>query len=162
MWFENFQDGWHGGHLGYQNRTILAILNLHAAPMPSTKIPLHPTNFSEAANNWRLSRWPPSANMDTILMEMSKMWKVTDGHMDEVRTMTNRPRHKLTWSKAPGELTIEDLQDGCCGSHRGYCNKMLFSNSESPFHPNASQWWGLKIFKLVTLGTISDIGSELF
>ena len=27
-------------------------------------------------------------------------------------------------SKAPDELTIEDLQDGCCGCHRGYRNKM--------------------------------------
>ena len=32
--------------------------------------------------------------------------------------MVNRLRHKLTWSKTPGELTIEDLQDGCCGSIR--------------------------------------------
>ena len=28
MLFEEFQDGRHGGHLGYQNGTILAILNL--------------------------------------------------------------------------------------------------------------------------------------
>ena len=28
---------------GYMNGTILAILNLHAAPMPSTKFLLHPT-----------------------------------------------------------------------------------------------------------------------
>ena len=27
MSFEDFQDGWHGCHLGYRNRTILAILN---------------------------------------------------------------------------------------------------------------------------------------
>ena len=39
--------------------------------------------------------------------------------------MVNSPRHKLTWSKAQGELTI-DLQDGCCGSHRGY-HKMLLA-----------------------------------
>ena len=25
--------------------------------------------------------------------------------------MVNRSQHKLTWSKAPGELKIEDLQD---------------------------------------------------
>ena len=36
-----------------------------------------------------------TAIMDTILMEMSKMWKITDGHMDEGQTMVNRPRHKL-------------------------------------------------------------------
>ena len=53
-----------------------------------------------------------AAIMNKILMGMSKMWKVTDGHMGEGRTMVNRPRHNLTWSKAPGELTIEDLQDG--------------------------------------------------
>ena len=58
--------------------------------------------------------------MDKILMEMSKMWKVTDGHTGEGQTMVNGPRHKPTWSKAPGELTIEDLQDGCCSGLRGY------------------------------------------
>ena len=67
------------------------------------------------------------AIMDTILMEMSKMWKVTDGHTDEGGTMVNRPWHKLTWRKAPGELTTEYLQDGCCGGHRGYRNKMLLA-----------------------------------
>ena len=41
MWFEDFQDGHHGGHLGYWNRMSLAILNLHAAPMPSTKFGLN-------------------------------------------------------------------------------------------------------------------------
>ena len=41
--------------------------------------------------------------------------------------MVNKQWHKLTWSKAPGELTIEDLQDGCCGSHRGYRNKMFLA-----------------------------------
>ena len=35
----------------YQNGTILAILNLHAAPMPSIKFPLHPTYYSGADNN---------------------------------------------------------------------------------------------------------------
>ena len=31
MLLEAFQDGCHGCHLGYQNRTILAILYLHVA-----------------------------------------------------------------------------------------------------------------------------------
>ena len=34
MRFEDFQDGNLGGHLTYQNRMILAILNLYVAPMP--------------------------------------------------------------------------------------------------------------------------------
>ena len=41
--FEDFQAGHRGGHLGYQNRTILAILNLCIAPMPPTTYRLNPT-----------------------------------------------------------------------------------------------------------------------
>ena len=43
IWFEDFQDGHHGRHLDYQNRTILAILNLYVAPMPPIKFQLNPT-----------------------------------------------------------------------------------------------------------------------
>ena len=32
--FEEFQDVCHGGHLGYQNSTMLANMNLHVALMP--------------------------------------------------------------------------------------------------------------------------------
>ena len=51
---------------------------------------------------------------------------------------STRPRHKLTWSKAPGELTIEDLQDDCCGGYHGYRNKMVFAILNlhvAPMHP---------------------------
>ena len=34
MFFEEFQDGHHGGNLGYQNGMILAILNFYNTPMP--------------------------------------------------------------------------------------------------------------------------------
>ena len=40
--FEEFQDGHHGGHLGYQKGMILAILNLYVAIMPPTKFQLNP------------------------------------------------------------------------------------------------------------------------
>ena len=43
MSFEEFQDGPHGGHLGYRNGTILAILNLYVAPMPPNSFWLNPT-----------------------------------------------------------------------------------------------------------------------
>ena len=36
MSFEEFQNGHHGGHLGYPNGTILAIPNLYVAPLPSS------------------------------------------------------------------------------------------------------------------------------
>ena len=38
MSFEEFQYGCHGCHLGYQNGTILAILNLYVAPMPPHQV----------------------------------------------------------------------------------------------------------------------------
>ena len=43
MRFKDFQDGGHGGHLGYRNKTILAILNFYFALMPIIKFRLHPT-----------------------------------------------------------------------------------------------------------------------
>ena len=43
MSFEEFQNGVHGGHLGYRNGTTLAILNLYVAPMPPIKFWLNPT-----------------------------------------------------------------------------------------------------------------------
>ena len=43
MLFEEFQDGYNGGHLGYWNGTTLAILNLYVAPMPPIKFWLNPT-----------------------------------------------------------------------------------------------------------------------
>ena len=42
MQFKDFQAGCHGGHLGYQDGTILAIINLHVSPMPSTKFGFNP------------------------------------------------------------------------------------------------------------------------
>ena len=56
--------------------------------------------------------------------------------------MVNRPQHKLAWCKAPGELTIKDLQDGCCGGHHGYHNKMVLTILNlhvDPMHP--TKFW---------------------
>ena len=59
--------------------------------------------------------------------------------------MVNRPWRKLTWSKAPSELTIEDLQDGCCGSHRGHRNKTLLAilNLHDTAMPPTKFWLNL-------------------
>ena len=43
MSFEEFQDDRHGGHFGYRNGTILAILNLYNVPMPPIKFLLNLT-----------------------------------------------------------------------------------------------------------------------
>ena len=41
--FEQFQDGHHSNYLGYCNPKLLAILNIHVAPMFPTKFQLNPT-----------------------------------------------------------------------------------------------------------------------
>ena len=56
-WFEDFQAGHHGGHLGYQNGMILAILNLYIATMPPIKFQLNPTYSLGGDVFWRFSRW---------------------------------------------------------------------------------------------------------
>ena len=45
MSFEEFQDGGPGGHLGYRNGTILAIMNLCITVMPPIKFQLNRTGF---------------------------------------------------------------------------------------------------------------------
>ena len=57
--FEEFQDGHHGGHLGYQNRTILAIQNLCVTVMLPIKFWLNPTYGLGEDVVWRISRWLP-------------------------------------------------------------------------------------------------------
>ena len=48
MSFEDFQAARHGDYLGYLNVLILTILNLHVAPMLSTKFGLNLTLGSRA------------------------------------------------------------------------------------------------------------------
>ena len=56
MLFEEFQDG---GHLGYLNGTILAILTLYVAPMHPIKFRLNLTCGLGGDVVSRISRWPP-------------------------------------------------------------------------------------------------------
>ena len=54
MSFEEFQDGLRGSHLGYQNRTILAILNLCVTVTPPIKFQL---NLTELKRRCRLKNF---------------------------------------------------------------------------------------------------------
>ena len=56
----DFQDGGHGGHLGFTIGTILAIFDLQVIPMLPTKFRVnwHFCSGEEAKN--RFSRWRPS------------------------------------------------------------------------------------------------------
>ena len=83
--------------------------------MPSIKFRLILTYNSAADNNWTLKM---TAKAASILCHKCE------------QLLTDRPWHKLTWSnasKAPGEPTTENLQEGCCDGHRGYRNKMVLA-----------------------------------
>ena len=55
----DFQDGCHGGHLGYPTGTILAIFDLQVTPMSPTKFGVNwPFGAGEEAK-YRFSRWRP-------------------------------------------------------------------------------------------------------
>ena len=51
---EDFQDGYRGdgGHFGYRNEIIFAILNLHVAQVPPARFWLNPTYRSGADVVW--------------------------------------------------------------------------------------------------------------
>ena len=55
----DFQDGGHGGHLGFQIRLILANSDLHITLILPTKFPVNWPFGSEEVQN-RFSRWRPS------------------------------------------------------------------------------------------------------
>ena len=59
MSFEEFQNGHHGGQLGYRNRTSLAIWNFLYAPMPLKKYLLNPTNRFGADIPANMYIWEP-------------------------------------------------------------------------------------------------------
>ena len=97
MSFEKFQYGCHGGHLGYQNETILAILNLCVAPMPPIKFWLNRT-YRGGHLGYRNGAILAILNICVIVMPPSSSDSV--------------------WE----EMSFEEFQDGRHGGHLGYRN----------------------------------------
>ena len=58
----DFQDGRHGGHLGFPSGTILAIFDLQVIPMLPSEFEVNWPFGSEEAKN-RCSRWPPRGHL---------------------------------------------------------------------------------------------------
>ena len=163
MSFEEFQDGRHGGHLGYQNGTILAILNLYVTWMPNIKFQLNLTYGFGGDVVWRISIWPrwrPSwiserndfSNSESLcchnasrqVSAQSNLWfwrscrKCEKLMNDDNRQATdNRPWHKLTWSTAPGELIRVKKEDSRCFSLSTYWHnegvKIKGPHNEAPY-----------------------------
>ena len=155
MSFEEFQDGHHGGHLGYQNGTILAILN---ALMPPIKFLLNLTYGLGGDVVWRISRWPP--------------WRPS--WISERNDFSNS--ESLCHSDASHQVLAQsNLRFGRRHGLQEFWDWLSkrndFSNSESLCHSDASHqvlappdlWFGrrcrLKNFKMAT---ILDIGMEQF
>ena len=67
MSFEEFQDGRCGGHLGYRNATILAVLNLCVTVMPPIKFQLNRTGFGRRCrlNNSKLAALAALLDIET-------------------------------------------------------------------------------------------------
>ena len=76
MSFEEF----HGGHLGYQNGTILAILNLYVAQMPPIRFQLNLTYVLEEISfeEFHLGNWNRTIltilNLCVTVMLPIKFW----------------------------------------------------------------------------------------
>ena len=66
MWFEEFQDG---GHLGYWNRTILALLNFHNTQTPPIKFKLNQTYHSGAGCDLKIFKMAAMVAILDIRME---------------------------------------------------------------------------------------------
>ena len=116
MSFEEFQDGCPGGHLGYRNRTILAILYLCVIVMPPIKFQLNRTgfrrrcclkNFKMAACAWRPS-WISEQN------DFSNFESLC--HCDASHQVSAHSDLGF------GRTSFEEFQDGSHGSHLGHRN----------------------------------------
>ena len=101
------------GHLGYWNRTNLAVLNLHVSPMPPTKFQLNPTYSLWANVILRFSRWPP----------WWPFWILEQNEFCNFKS----PCHPKCLPPSLGSIRltiqeqkwVEDFQDGHHSSHLG-------------------------------------------
>ena len=72
----DFQDGDHGGHLGFPIRTILATFDLQVTPMLPTKFRVNwHLGLGEEAKK-RLSRWPPWRHLGFMISTILAIFDV--------------------------------------------------------------------------------------
>ena len=111
---KEFQDGRHGGYLGYQNGMILAILTFYAASMPTIKFLLNPTYGLGECRLKNVKIAMVTAILDIGTEQFQQFWismkpqclPPSFSYMDWQLTTDNRPQHKLTCSKGPDEFII--------------------------------------------------------
>ena len=112
-----YQDGHHGGHLGYRNGTILAILNLYVAPMSPIKFQLNLTYSLRGDVVWRISRWPPQlpswiSEQNNFSNSESLCCSNTSDQISAQSDLWLGRRCWLSWISEPNDFSNSDLP--CC------------------------------------------------
>ena len=115
MSFEEFQDGHSGSYLGYQNRTILAILSLYVPPnLPSSFSSIQLTvweeiSFEEFPDGGHLGYWN------------GKLLAVLNLYVLRCLQLGFGSIQLTVWE----EMSSEEFQDSDHGGHLGYQNGMI-------------------------------------
>ena len=167
MAFKEFQYGCHGGHPGYQNRTILAILNIYVAPIPPIKFWLSWTYGLGGYVVWRISRGPPwrpswipernyfsnseslqSSNASHQVSAQSDLWF---GRRCRLKNFKMDP-WRLSWLLERNDFSNSESLCRCDASHQ------LLVQSSFRFGRRCR----LKNFKMPTMAAILDIRTERF
>ena len=146
MSFEEFQDGRHGSHLGYRKWTILAVHNLHVAPMsPFEFWPWRPSWISKQ-NDFSNSESQCLTDASHHVSAQSDLW-FWRCHLKNFN-MAWRP----TWISERKHFSKSEFLCHCDASHQ--------------VSDQSDLWFGrrrhLKNFKMVAMAAILDIGTERF
>ena len=126
MSFEEFLDGHHCDHIGYQNKTILATLNLCHSDAFCQVWAQSEFRYGRChLKNFKMPPWQPS-------------W-ISEGNFSNSESLcrTNASHLVSAQSDMILEMSFEEFQYGCDG-HLGYQNGTIFSNSDSLCHCDAS------------------------
>ena len=160
MSFEEFQYGCHCGHLGYQNGTILAILNLYVALMPPIKFWLKQTNGLGGDVVWRIPRWPPGHHLGYQKGTIFAILNLYNAPMPPIKFRLNltyglggdvvwRISDRLSWLWKWNDFSNCESMCPCDASHQVLAQSNLrFGRCR------------LKNFKMATMEAILDIRME--
>ena len=119
MWFEEFQDG---GHLGHLNRRILAILNFRNTPMPPIMFKLNQTYRLVADVIWRFSRWLPwwpfrKSEWNHFSNSKSPCCPDAFHQVSAKFDLLFGTNNNWRLSRWPEEILFDNFQDGRHGGH---------------------------------------------
>ena len=124
----NFQDGGHGGHLGYPIGTILAIFDLQVTPMLPSKFGVNwPFGSGEEAKNW-FSGWRPwRPSLISDRHDLSYFWST--GHPDASYQVSSQLAQGCRMSRLLKQLLTP--HDGRRTTHDG--RRTLTDHNSSPW-----------------------------